>query len=234
MWHQKGEEAWGKGEDASPMSSSTAGCHPRGSLKEMPCCLTLCLPHKRLPITCGFSRSGEPVWTISGDHLCSLPYQEIKGPRQHSQHLRRSWHSHISLAGAGFALHAACWAFPGFCLRDCVEPDKLYPAPCQSAWAFGVDLLGEMVFWVILSYLSYLDPSVPELFGHGILRSHWKVSKSGLVWICTLSIALLVFDKSHVAKASLESLILLYFLRAEITGMHVTLSFRMNILCLFG
>lgn len=85
-----------------------------------------------------------------------------------------------------------------------------------------------------MSYLSYLDSSVPELFRHGILKSHWKVSKSGLMWICTLSVALLVFDKSHVAKASLESLILLYFLRAEITGMHVTLSFRMNILCLFG
>lgn len=84
-----------------------------------------------------------------------------------------------------------------------------------------------------MSYLSNLDSSVPELFRHGILKSHWKVSKSGLMWICTLSVALLMFDKSHVAKASLESLILLYFLRSEITGMHVTLSFRMSILCLF-
>ena len=31
--------------------------------------LTLCLQQKHLPITCGFSRTWEHMWTISGDHF---------------------------------------------------------------------------------------------------------------------------------------------------------------------
>lgn len=53
----------------------------------------------------------------------------------------------------------------------CIDRQAV-PCPMPKCAEVWVDLLGEMVFWVILNYLSYLDPSVHEFFGHGILKSH--------------------------------------------------------------
>ena len=56
--------------------------------------LTLCLQQKHLPITCGFSRTWEHMWTISGDHFCSpLISVDKRAVNQHLQLLRLGiWH----------------------------------------------------------------------------------------------------------------------------------------------
>lgn len=182
---RKRKRLWGKGEGGRGLPH--AWLLPLGQSERNSCCLTLHLQLKRLPITCGFSRSREPVWTISEDLLCS-PSLSVDKRAQSALRTPEtgSRHPHTGLRGLGFALDTACCSLPDFwplwaailSARLWIDKQAVHCSipKWKTVWSRPTGWHG------IFSYLGgLLDPFVPEVFRYGVHKSRWKFSNSVLM-----------------------------------------------------